>query len=64
MTNEEFLRDMAKQLPSTHPCRRRLEEVADKLIELGEWDRILTALENGGVDNWEWFEASLEDAGL
>lgn len=26
--------------------------------------RILEALEDGGVDNWEWYHESLRDAGL
>lgn len=31
MESVEFLRDLAKQLPRTHPRRRRLEEIADEL---------------------------------
>lgn len=39
--------------------------VPEKQIqELLERDRVLSALEAGGVSNWEWFETSLEDAGL
>jgi hypothetical protein len=36
MTNPEFLRDMAKQLTRTHPCKRRLEDIADELEDLEE----------------------------
>jgi hypothetical protein len=60
-TNVEFLRWLAY-------CEgmdvARLLQIADKLVELDERDQILTALENGGVDNWDWYGASLEDAGL
>ena len=68
MTNTDFLRDLANRLlqspdfPGTDAPR--LREIADKLIELDERDSVLTALENGGVDNWQGFELSLEDAGL
>lgn len=31
---------------------------------LQERDDTLTALENGGVDNWEWYGESLDQAGL
>jgi len=31
---------------------------------LQERDDILSALEAGGVDNWEWYSESLRDAGL
>lgn len=27
-------------------------------------EKILAALEAGGVDNWEWYSESLRDAGL
>ncbi len=33
----------------------------DELLYLLNSRNILTALEHGGVDNWEWYEASLED---
>jgi hypothetical protein len=32
--------------------------------ELEKRDTILTALEVGGVDNWEWYDESLKNAGL
>ena len=32
-----------------------------RLLELLEADAKLEALENGGVDNWEWSGASMED---
>jgi hypothetical protein len=34
MTDPEFLRDLAKQLPRTHPRKRRLEDIADELLDL------------------------------
>lgn len=67
MTNADFLRDLADRLRLADfpdADAPRLREIADKLIELDERDTLLTALENGGVSNWEWFDASLEDAGL
>ena len=42
----------------------------DKFITKSEYESLLetqkkmTALERGGVDNWEWYEDSLENAGL
>ena len=36
MESAEFLRDLAKQLPRTHPRKRRLEEIADELLDLEE----------------------------
>jgi hypothetical protein len=41
----------------------------EEMIEItkAEYDRLvdrdfkLTCLENGGVDNWEWYSESLED---
>jgi hypothetical protein len=66
MTNADFLRDMANWLQKMgdEAEGKRLLKIADKLIELDGRDAILTALENGGVDNWDWYGASLEDAGL
>jgi hypothetical protein len=72
MTNVDFLRDLADRLDAaivTPPnmdseVTERLRKVAKLLIELDERDAVLTALENGGVDNWQGFELSLEDAGL
>ena len=43
---------------------KRILGIADELDELGKRDAVLTALEDGGVDNWEWYGASLEGAGL
>ena len=39
--------------------KRIIEE--DELLDLLNSYNILTALQQGGVDNWEWYEASLED---
>lgn len=33
----------------------------DELLNLIESDMRLCALENGGVDNWEWYGVSLEN---
>jgi ferritin len=60
-TDVEFLRWLAFEGGSDV---KRLLKIADKLEELDERDAVLTALEAGGVDNWEWYDASLEDAGL
>lgn len=32
----------------------------DELLDLLNCRNTLTALEQGGVDNWEWYDASLE----
>ena len=37
---------------------------AKRLKYLESRDAILSALECGGVDNWEWYSESLRDAGL
>lgn len=42
--------------------KRIIEET--ELLELLEHDAILSALESGGVDNWEWYEESLEHCEL
>lgn len=39
--------------------KRLIDE--DELLDLLNSRNILTALEHGGVDNWEWYDASLED---
>lgn len=72
MTNVEFLKDVARQLTDSmarppgmsDDVPARLRKVAKLLLELDERDTVLTALENGGVDNWDWYGASLKDAGL
>lgn len=33
----------------------------DELLNLIESDMHLSALKNGGVDNWEWYDVSLGD---
>ncbi len=40
---------------------KSLRITLDKYEELMARDKILTALEAGGVDNWEGYEASLEE---
>jgi len=37
---------------------------AVRLKYLESRDEILSALEAGGVDNWEWYSESLQEAGL
>lgn len=39
--------------------KRLIDE--DELLDLLNSHNILTALQQGGVDNWEWYDASLED---
>lgn len=38
----------------------RLEKFASQYDHLKERDFMLTCLEDGGVDNWEWYSESLE----
>jgi len=38
-----------------------IDEQTLKIAELEQRDAILTALEAGGVDNWEGYEPSLEE---
>lgn len=35
--------------------------ILDYIEELKDRDKKLSALEQGGVDNWEWYEESLQD---
>lgn len=42
--------------------KRIIEET--ELLELLEHDAILSALESGGVDNWDWYEDSMENCEL
>lgn len=35
--------------------------ILDYIEELEDRDKKLTALELGGVDNWEWYSESLQD---
>ena len=37
---------------------------AKRLEYLEHRDAVLSALEAGGVDNWEWYSESLNDAGI
>jgi hypothetical protein len=32
-----------------------------RLRELLETEALMQALDSGGVDNWEWYDASIED---
>lgn len=41
-----------------------LEELFQAYFEALKEAKILSALRVGGVDNWEWYGESLEDAGL
>lgn len=51
---------ISKMLPPGEYVTITKEEY-DRLIAR---DKILTALEWGGVEDWEWYEQSLENAGL
>lgn len=42
--------------------KRIIEET--ELLELLEHDAILSALESGGVDNWDWYEDSMDNCTL
>lgn len=42
--------------------KRIIEET--ELLDLLERSAVLSSLESGGVDNWDWYEASLEDLEL
>lgn len=42
--------------------KRIIEET--ELLELLEHDAILSALESGGVDNWDWYEDSMDNCVL
>lgn len=71
MTSVDYLRKFADSCISVGGVKagltqeaKRLREIAGELEELQGRDRRLSALEAGGVNNWEWFGASLEDAGL
>lgn len=35
--------------------------ILDYIEELEDRDKKLSALEQGGVDNWEWYSESLQD---
>lgn len=37
---------------------------SERLAELLEAEEELNALHAGGVDDWEWYDQSLKDAGL
>lgn len=43
-------------------AKRIIEE--EELLSLLEHSAILSALESGGVDNWDWYEESLENCEL
>ena len=47
-----------KKLPKT------ITLSADRYEYLQKRDDILSALEAGGVDNWDWYYESLKEAGL
>lgn len=64
--SQEFLAEIKSQLPEEYQVAFDL--ILHKLEELSKEVQArlnkLNALEAGGVDNWEWYEQSLEDAGL
>lgn len=41
--------------------RAEIVILEERIEELEERDRLLSALEAGGVDNWEGYEPSMED---
>lgn len=44
-----------------HPGNRAISE--ERYSELLDSEKKLNALEAGGVDNWEWYSESLQQAG-
>lgn len=61
-----FVQDIVDQIPelARDAFVGILEKLADTLPKEVKRDLAkLRALENGGVDNWEWYDQSLEDAG-
>lgn len=60
---KDQLDEMKKEIDRiTREYDERIDEKDTRIAELEQRDAILTALENGGVDNWEGYETSLEEA--
>lgn len=64
--SQSFLADIREQLPEEYQTTfdRLLEKLGEPSEEIQKRLDKLTALEVNGVDNWEGYDQSLEDAGL
>lgn len=65
-SEHQFMSDIAEQVPEVARAAFLgiLEKMASPATPSKEVQRRLDklqALENGGVDNWEWYDQSLED---
>jgi hypothetical protein len=54
------LEAIKREMSDLENLKKSLSDSDRKMIYLIKRDEKLTCLENGGVDNWEWFEKSLE----
>lgn len=62
----EILKDKIEELKGeadriAEEYDRIIDEKDQKIAELEQRDTILTALENGGVDNWEYYDDAMKE---
>jgi predicted nucleic acid-binding Zn-ribbon protein len=61
MPTEKLKDQIQEMMAEIDELEKLIEERDRKIAELEQRDAILTALENGGVDNWEWYDESLKE---
>lgn len=65
MPTEQYkdkIAELKEELDKTmNEYQRLLDEQAHRIANLEQRDAILTALENGGVDNWEGYDVALDE---
>jgi phage shock protein A len=61
MPTEQLKDQLADMRDHVSELESELDTCHARIAELEQRDAILTALENGGVDNWEGYEAALDE---
>ena len=61
MSVSDDVRDLETELAE---AMDRVGELEDRVAELEESEKLLNALQAGGVDNWDGYDFACEDAGI
>lgn len=61
MPTEKLKDQINEMMEEIDELEKMIEEKNTRIAELEQRDAVLTALENGGVDNWEGYDVALDE---
>lgn len=61
MPTEKLKDQINEMMKEIDALEKMIEEKNTRIEELEQRDAVLTALENGGVDNWEYYDDAMKE---